>query len=702
MIISLNPAKEIIMRLPLNPVQWGAYIIQALLQQFPVLEPYVVETKELGVDEEGNGYGVVPVNNAVVPYVVREFELKPFDTLIFHQAGEPRFCYLSEPNLMFVFNNVGMGTVVERMPASIDRDVFLEMVPPFASDRQGGRRSPMHVMRSFERVKLSSQILVMDDARVKEIDEAMKAAAADFPVYATTMKHVLATAKATTDPARIVKAAAAGHLVTMEARPSGAVQVGVDNQFTELEMPKAASLLRELNQPEHVASLLRNDVVVLDTRVKEAKKADPIMATAPDASPLRRAHLTVEEHDRRKFDAVSQMGVKDPGWYEIALPGLKKETTARVFRTFHLDGLPCGYKLAVCTDGYAVDHGTHWRAAPSAVPSGDEMRHIYRRAELKPGEMAFLFNHVTNEASVPFRIAGKHHTQGGATVLQVKPLVSNETAPIITISFGNQRGVYRMGPGEIAYPKEGYSVFAVNPTKLDADSRFDTLADSREDTERHVVKVKVFKGGGLWRISEHHGAPSSPLTRGQFVQHLVHRYAMTPDKALSILNDISNYKYDTFEASVLEPSLDRKPGVLSPGAVKLAMDLMSLKVAFDNSGRADAVGMTQQGEDPGMVIDTSAAIGPEVEGLPDISDILMGFATNELPDVEVMQIAQELIGLLGEVGDKLGRILTLVRLDKVKFLTEQEVLRVFREADKFRSTLINASVSRGQFMTNVG
>ena len=54
-------------RLPLNPAQWSAYIIQALLQQFPVLEPYVRSTQELGVDTEGNGYGVIAVNNAVIP-----------------------------------------------------------------------------------------------------------------------------------------------------------------------------------------------------------------------------------------------------------------------------------------------------------------------------------------------------------------------------------------------------------------------------------------------------------------------------------------------------------------------------------------------------------------------------------------------------------------------------------------------------------
>jgi hypothetical protein len=687
------------MRLPINPAQWGAYIIQALLQQLPMAEPYIQHTRILGSDPEGNGYGLIGIGDrAVVPFVVREFELKPLDVLITYVEGQPRFSALSEPNLMYAFNNVTLGEAVDRIPDSVDRDVFLEMMPPYVNGKSWGnsRRGPFGVYSSLQTVKLSHQILLQSDAWLANLKDAIKQASeAD---HLLPFQYALQHAAGRTDYRQVKAASGPEKILTLDPRPSGEVEVLVNGQGERVALKTASELLRHADQADCIPNLLRGELVVLDMRssqVKEARSADPMRIGFADGRRMHR-HPDAADLAARKGRV---MEVKYPGWYDIDCCEIDRPLMMRVFHTTYLDGKPCSYKLAVGQEGFIFEPSRCWSADPSVPPSNTELRRFYQRAQMVPGELCFLLNHDTDEASIPFTIVSRTTLPGGGTSLQVRPLASqNFNDDVVTLTFGSNRHVYRLSLTEIAYPRDGFSVFAMRPEKL-------TCAHEPALPKRQGAMVRVFKGGGVWSLSENGRPPLTGLTRGQLVTHFMQRYGMTVDQAMDTLADLTQLKYDRFEVSVRE-ELEQVPHAVSMAPIKLAMSLWRLVKSAEDPNQASGPNtpVGQAGEPgtaqlPAGVYNTSAGVPPEAAaGFQDLADVLVGYAASELPEQEMLALNTELVNLLTQLQDQLGRLLTLVRLGKIKNMTEMEVARVLRENDKFRAALINAAVAQGRVM----
>lgn len=718
------------MRLPTNPAQWGAYITQALIQQFQIVEPYVQYCQALGGDAEGNGYGIIPVNNTVIPYVVRAFELKPFDTLITMSQGEPKFMYLSESNLMVAFNNVTMGEAVEQLPETITEDVFLDMVPPYAAagNSFGGntRRPAPGVQRSYQRVKLSGMLLDLEDAQVATIYDAMKSAAEGTAGFA--MLQTLAAARENTHlfaelPTKVAGTDGVNKLVTVDPRPSGEVQLGCNGRYETVALKTAAAFVKAVNEQDF-PRLLAGELLVYDYRpgYKQAAQADPGKVGYFDGAPYKAQTVYADELQRRAFGSRAHFGqFKFPGWYDTARNGQTHPRTARVFNTKQLNGKPSVYQLVVYEDGYAIHPQTSGvMHAPSTTPKEDELMRYYRKAQVRPGEVCFLVYHETDEASVPFRINSVNHSPTGVTTLQVTPLMPiKDMAHMLTLSFGGNKHTYVISPSEIAFPQRGYTIFSLQPNDVTRSVGMDGFPGAAP-----TVHVKVFKGGGLYRLQEQNTAPSEPLTRGPFVQYLMSRYGMSADTALKTLDDINSYKYDRFVAAVHDQPNARVIAIAEL-PMKLAMDLYTVVKAAaglmndkqstpavmreagsnQESGPGSAAGIgtmnsTPAGSGRGAPngLDTSAGVPPQLEGVAAIADSLLGYATSLIPDDELTEMNQTLMNLLDEAENLLGRLLLLARMGKLKYLTELELQRMFRECDKFRANLVNVSVARGNFM----
>lgn len=715
------------MRLSTNPAQWGAYILQALIQQFPIVEPYVQYNQALGGDTEGNGYGIIPVNNAVIPYVVRGFELKPFDTLITMSQGEPKFAYLSEANLMVAFNNVTMGEAVDQLPETVTQDVFLDMVPPYAALGNGGgsRRPAPGVQRSFQKVKLSGMLLDMEDAQVQAVFDAMKSASAASANYA--MMQTIAAARDNTaiDAELPTKAAGADgihKLVTVDPRPSGEVQLGCNGRYETVALKTAAALVKAVNADDF-PRLLAGELLVYDYRpgYKQAAQADPGRVGFFDGAPYKAQTVYADERQRRMFSSRARFGqLRYPGWYDTGRNGQPHPRTCRVFNTKQLNGKPSAYQLMVFEDGYAIHPQTSGvQHAPSTTPQEDKLAHFYRKAEVRPGEVCFLVYHETDEASVPFRINSVNHSPTGVTTLQVTPLMLMKgMSPMVSLSFGGNKHTYVISPSEIAFPQRGYTIFSLHPHDVSTAIGGDAYANTTQ-----TVHVRVFKGGGLYRVQEQSSAPSEPFTRGQFVQFLMSRYGMDADIALKTLDDINSYKYDRFVAPVLgQPNV--RVLAIAEMPMKLAMDLYTVVKAAaglmngqqaqpaatrepgtsNESGPGNAAGIgdpnsTPSGSGRGApnALDTSAGVPPQLQGVAAIADSLLGYATSLVPEDELTEMNQTLMNILDEAENLLGRLLLLARMGKLKYLTELELQRMFRECDKFRANLVNMSVARGNF-----
>lgn len=720
------------MRLPLNPAQWGAFILQALIQQFPTVEPYVQYTQALGSDAEGNGYGIVPVNNTVIPYVVRGFELKPFDVLITTQQNEPHFSYLSEPNLTTAFNNVTMGEMVTKLPPTVDEDVFLDMIPPYAATGKGfgnSRRPAPGVQQGYNRVKLSSRILDLEDDQIARIFEAMKTASADHATFAMT--YTLRAARETADIGTTKEASSpiVHKLVTVDPRPDGNVQLGLNNHFETVNLKTAAALVKAVDETDF-PRLLAGELLVYDYRpgYKQAAQEDPGHVGYFEGAPYKAQTTYADNAQRRAYGRRATFGtLKFPGWYDVPLREDTHPRTCRVFNVKQLNGKPSISQLCVFEDGYSLHTVTSpLMHAPSTTPVEDKLSHFYRKARIVAGELCFLVYHETDEASTPFMINSVNVSETGGTTLQVTPVLPiKDMAPVITLSFGGNQHTYVLSPSEIAFPRQGYTIFSLNARDLSNQVGMDGLLPGPGTFP--TVHVRVHKGGGLYRLAEQNAAPSEPLTRGQFVQTCMTRYGMDADIALKTLDDINTYKYDKFTAPVKDESNHSTLTMLEL-PFKLAMDLFGVaKLAgLMNGGSSstqpsvlrdtDGGGGSGPGSSPGIVdggdagaptgsgrgapneLDTSAGVPPQLQGVAAIADTLLGYATSTLPEDELTELNANLISQLEESQDAVGRLLLLVRMGKLKYLTELELQRMFRECDKFRANLINVSVARGTLM----
>lgn len=720
------------MRLPLNPAQWGAFILQALIQQFPTVEPYVQYTQALGSDVEGNGYGIIPVNNTVIPYVVRSFELKPFDILIATKQGEACFSYLSDPNLMAAFNNVTMGQVVNQLPPTIDEDVFLDMLPPYAAAGKGfgnSRRPAPGVQQGYNRVKLSSHILDLEDDQVDQVFAAMKVACAEHAIYA--MQYTLRAARDTADIGVTTKAASlspVNKLVTVDPRPSGDVQLGLNNHFETVSLKTAATLVNAITA-EDLPRLLAGEMLVYDYRpgYKQAAQSDPGHVGYFEGAPYKAQTVYADNAQRRSYHQRAVCApLAFPGWYDVPLREDTHPRTCRVFNTKQLNGKPSVNQLFVFESGYSLHPVTSAVPhAPSTTPVDDRLVHYYRKARVAAGELCFLVYHETDEASTPFMINSVNISPAGITTLQVTPITPiRDMAPVISLSFGKNQHMYVLSPSEIAFPQKGYTIFSLHPRELTNEVGMDGFMPPPGTFP--TVHVQVYKGGGLYRIKEQTSAPSEPLTRGQFVQFCMTRYGMDADIALKTLDDINSYKYDKFVAAVMDESRHSALPMLHE-PFKLAMDLFGVvkgAAGLMNSGSGTTPasmrgGSTNSGSGPGSSdgvvgdtnsapigsgrgapneLDTSAGVPPQVEGVAAVADTLLGYATSTLPEDELSELNKNLITQLEESQNAVGRLLLLVRMGKLKYLTELELQRMFRECDKFRANLINVSVARGNFM----
>lgn len=135
-----------------------------------------------------------------------------------------------------------------------------------------------------------------------------------------------------------------------------------------------------------------------------------------------------------------------------------------------------------------------------------------------------------------------------------------------------------------------------------------------------------------------------------------------------------------------------------PEAADLSLRILRLvKLAAGESGpNREPMDPGESGMGPpGAMMPTpssGAAIMPEIPGLTEIAEQLASYAMGAFSPDELAEMFSKLIDDLAEVQNIAGKLLMLVRLGAVQFITEQETKRLFEEADRFRSSLLNANM----------
>lgn len=718
------------MRLPMDLSQWGMLVVRSLVQQVPAIEPYVQMAKVQEADPEGNGYGIVPLTGGFVPFVVRNFELKPIDLLITVENGEQKFKALTEPNMVLAQGGVGMGDPVTQPVPGLQEDQALDMMGPEA-EGSGFKRIQNPTSTSTVRpVKMASADYDLVELFLKEASSYGDG----------TLRYVVERFK--DDLMQVVSSEKqANHkepeVVIIEPLTVNGEKLAnfvVDGLRAEINVgiKVAAGGLRELGLGHEIPTIARGELVIYDKRPVEKK-----------------AGLWNHETGR-PHDCPASVVIKEPGWYS------KGGQKYRFFRTMYLDGKPCSYMLGVSPAGFCFNRMEMGFAA-DAVPS-TELANYYRLSSLHLGDTCFVMNEKTGEASVPFVVRGSTALPNGGYKLIAEPLMGE--SPTVTLTFGDNNHPYAIGPAEVAFPKFGWTVFSIKGKKTEP-----TITEG--EPWGKPICVTIVKGGGVFEIREGKHPAFTGLTRGQVVYQLMTRYRMSSDQALAYIQQIATYTATPLKVVPVEQPVNAavdislqqqaatKYACLLWDFVKKAAEATKKKTEKVNPNKepgrenvdldSDKSGPNREVEDEGpesgppeaadgtdMAADmpteggagapagqqpgaagmppgqaqanfggpgglaamdpNGAAIMPDIPFMQDVADTITGYAMGIFTPDELGQIYTQLIDKLADVEDLAGRVLLLVRLGKVDIITENEAKRLLDESDKFRSALLNADM----------
>jgi hypothetical protein len=734
------------MRLPIDKTQWTPIILKTLIQQLPSLEPYIQMVKLEEADDDGNAYGLIPLSgasttdtgtetagtdSAFVPFVIKGLELKPMDTLVAAQDGETRFIKLTEANAISAIGGLSLGTPVGEEPVGVEDDFPLDLSPPWENQNGlGGRRNGAraNVSSTIRPVKLGSWKAFV--GYMQSLDE--KQAAEHVVRHIVTrlypeMDRLATEKRASADPV-------ANHQIAIFEPTPGrdAVDLSFDGKkLASLDRKTCATRLRALDMADKVASLQADDLIILDRREKSAGNV-----WYADSYPGVGGPLNFTEVD-------------EPGWYRI------EGENAHVYNLVQLDGSPTNFRLVASPTGYKLTARAIYGAKLFSI-NPERAKLSVRPARLHVGDISFLLNEKTGEATAPFEVLGAMQ-HGETTTINVRPLLGTHSHE--TLTFGNVRNVMRIGPDEVAYPQHGFKPMTLVNNALSAHSTFDGAGNATEH-----VRVHIFKGGNSYTVTEGRKAVGPPMGRAELAHTLMTRYGMDADQAVQTVRDVNSHLLDEIWARPKEAALaenDELPkfakeaadlshrlynlsvlaggerATLFPLLAKVALDKQEKRVGTekdlspDRSGpnRVDApdnepgsgpnqagagggpaaapptapaateapgnpqsAGAPTMGGAPGLGADPAEQPMPNIPFMDEVADLLGSYATGGLAGAEMAQVYTDLAAKLQDVGDLVARVLLLVRLGKVEFITESETKRLLDEADSFRSAILNADM----------
>lgn len=641
------------MRVPIDPTQWGMIAIQKLVSALPSIEPYIQFAKIIHQDENGNGLGLIPLQDgsAFVPFVISEFSLKPIDTLISMAEGEEKFLNLSESNVMAAIGGVGLGAPIQKLPPGVSQDQGLNMFPPYGMGGalNMGRRGRPDVAGGV--TKSSSEI-----THPENLERFLKMAQDQDRELAAILARVYRV-----DP---IKVAEQNSMLLEPRGDEVAVYVNGEKQAS-LTLREANVFLGELGASDRLPTLMSGEWTVLGG-TKQASAFSPV-------SGGKRPVKTPGEMNR-----PSDPFIKHDGWYRVG------DERVRVFRTVYLDGRPCGVLLGVARTGYMFQRDMV--GTPIAPPDTEMLKGFLAQAKLTPGMMAFAVNDITGEATIPFQVlAGSSDDK--RVVLTVAPILGAH--PSVRLSFGANKTPMAIDIDEIAFPGKGWTIYQLKPQRLDC--------NMLHVQAKRPVLVRILKGGGVFSVKEGLHTPYHGLNRGQLAHMLMNRYGLDPDSAIHMVRQAEQYLESEFYATPNEEKESMSPA-FHPEAADLSIRLMRVvKLAASGPNREvqdpGESGMGAPGNMmPGPTPNTGAALMPQIANLTEVADMLASYAMGAFSPDELGGMFAKLIDDLAEVQNLVGKLLVLVRLGAVQFITEQETKRLFEETDRFRSSLLNANM----------
>lgn len=508
---------------PDSSTEWGDFIISELIARLPELASRISNFQILKDDKAGNALSLVSLENSrvFIPAVIKDWELLPTDVFIYRQGTEFKFCYISRRSLTQLIISPSIGNVLSSFGSGYS-DSFLNLFSPYAGNSNFGADVP-----TFSNTKAASINALLD-----KYDLGMY----KLPVHETKQASI---------PTYFLA------YRSLE---------GVDLYYPDSNIPEKLAhssfveAVKDLpDSYEKLANMWNGDVVAFGYPA------------------IREGNIKFENENKSyKVDMPATEGVYDIGTSSVYInPEVK-----------YLDGSKCGYALGVTLGAYSLSKSYYGFKLPVMGEGSNLSREEFLRESKKPvsGKIYTLYNDITKEVTVPFRLISSYVNEINKLVFKVIPVIGDKATYTLIFHDINE-GPVKIGDFKYVYP-EIYSRLCELP---------DNLKDSltAECNLGNRVYVHVTYSNGMYTIEEN-GVTEFPVDKGKFVHTLTRRYGFSLGQSDAFLEALNRElrkgftvpcRLDELRAAIYKEDTDIPVTDMQKEALKLASRISKVKYA---------------------------------------------------------------------------------------------------------------------------
>lgn len=692
--------------LPADTTQWAGNIFAELTDRLYEVKSWFQRYRTIiSPDEQGNALGLVILRGAkaFIPIVVREWDIKPIDLIVYKKGKELKFCYLSKRNLLGLLISSSLGAPLDDVQTNRSTDAFINLLSPI-----GGAtvtNNPFFGMGM--RNKMAS------DFAIKYIGET------GLPKYSDFVRNLLEVPDIKIKPQyKILEKTASDRFIIYE--PFG------KEDGLEISKQEVLELFDKIdNHQERIkmGSDLGTNGYTLFGNVLN-RNGNVLMRYRDPSSELTR-------------DVKPKLPPRDGVFM------FNNQVTYINPKVKYLNGDPSSYALGIQKGEFTLsknfENFIDMNLPESSDLSREQLMAEKKLSHVEPGDTLAIFSISESWVTIPFKVISVSEIKPGIYTLSVLPLLGPQSK--VNITFYDRDNVLIASENDLYYP-------LLTSSLVDLNMRFNKYGGGPGYTETNPnhIKVNISKGGSYgYYISEDRnvlGNMSLPKT----IFTLISRYGFSEAQAKRLLKDVDISKLAQFH--VLEilteketvpqlNKLDDFPSFIEKEAikatVKLATELMKynsfpesvsknanllfqdMNVLYENTfpskeaaeelrGSESSEERTQRNsqnlnaQHSPVTDNTQRSIGFLMNSAQtdrttrEVIDLLSYYATANIRKEELAKITSELDKALADTENALCKVLFLTQMNKVPGHDESDVKVLLSDLDSYRSNLASSIV----------
>lgn len=692
--------------LPTSTTEWGPYIQTEAEERLPELKGYINEYRTIiSPNEDGDGVSILILqgSKAFIPVVIKKWEVKPIDVIIYKKDRDIRYCYLSKRNVLKLLTTSSLGKASDPL---LDRravsDVGINLMSP-----AGGSYTNNNPLAGMSyRTKSGSMY-----AR-KLLKSASFINSSDF-VKSRVLKEV--------------EVKTASYCVLHKNMDNDYILYAPNlyEQGFKLSREKVAGLFDTLGDTSKISKLAEFNADPTHTILfgKAAGISNNVLMKYQPQIP-----------DKEDFEASKPIPSGE-GVYNYQ--GLATYINPKVV---YLDNSESTYALGVQPGGFTLSKDFSGFEKKNTPESSDFSREdlVTTPDNVEVGQILCIYHQHQKWVTIPFKVLLVDKSLNHLTI-HVKPLVGISNP--CSITFYNKDNVIKVNDNTFLYPILFTKLWQLPDYKRELS--IDDPNHSNDSELRYKVMIKRL-GGNLYQIQENN-ALTTDLNAGETMFKLISRYGLSENQAKTMMQKVYRDKYVLFnvrniltELPVIAPvnidetvSMQEKEAIdnlfkIASGLYKnqyIDENVLSKAAAMDNkfysiidSFTKTAVNETDPSQAKGSQVaeeraqenannlgainqknNQSAIMGmmstPNLDrNTSEVIDLITYLATSESYNDDTAQLAIDLDKAFDDAENYLSKILLLTLFGQVPGHEYSDVKLLLSDIDNYRSTLSGSIV----------